>query len=239
MHGLAGSFANRNAGVKVTQALMETALLPIADVTRILEEDIALGRLRPRERLVEDELIGRFGVKRHIVRQALADLESMGIVVRQPNKGAMVKDFNPKEVEDLYTVRELLECKAAELIPLPASEELITELRLIHERHGRAVEQADVRIVFRENLKFHITLYSACGNLALAQAIANFADKTHSIRSYTIGDPNLLKRAFQEHAAIIDALAAGDRAALMRLVVDHLKPAMAAYLERTRYLHQP
>ncbi|WP_375450234.1 GntR family transcriptional regulator [uncultured Devosia sp.] len=208
------------------------------DVTAALEEDIALGRLLPRERLVEDELIVRFGVKRHVVRQALVDLEAMGIVVRQPNKGAMVKDFLPKEVEDLYTVRELLECKAADLIALPVDPMLVESLLAIHRRHVEAVERADFRVVFRENLRFHNTLYASCGNQALAQAIAQFADKTHSIRSYTIGDATLLNRAWHEHAAIIEALRSGDRDLLKRLVVEHLQPAMKAYLERTRYLHK-
>jgi DNA-binding GntR family transcriptional regulator len=45
-----------------------------------LEEDIVLGRLHPRERLIEDELMRRFAAKRHVVRRALADLQQMGIV---------------------------------------------------------------------------------------------------------------------------------------------------------------
>jgi DNA-binding GntR family transcriptional regulator len=215
----------------------ESEPVSVADVAGILAEDIALGQLRPRERLVEDDLITRFRVKRHTIRQALAQLETMGIVIRQPNKGAMVKDFIPKEVEDLYTIRELLERKAAELISLPMNEGPLAALTAIHRRHLAAIESADARVVFRENLLFHSTLYAACGNPELATAIAHFADKTHSIRSYAIGDPVLLSQASHEHGAIIEALRIGDRPALMRLVVDHLKPAMNAYLIRTRYLH--
>lgn len=209
----------------------------ITGVVRMLEEDIALGILRPRERLVEDELIARFAQKRHVIRQALVDLEAMGIVVRQPNKGAMVKDFHPKEVEDLYTVRELLECKGAQLLPMPAPPALLERLKAIHKRHIVASEKGDLRSVFRENLDFHSTLYSACGNMALAQAIGQFADKTHSIRSYTIGDRQLLTQAAQQHAAMIESIEQGNRDRLIAQVVGHLAPAKAAYLERTRHLH--
>jgi DNA-binding transcriptional regulator YhcF (GntR family) len=86
-------------------------------IVQRLEEDIGLGRLRPRERLVEEELALRFGAKRHEVRQALAELDGMGIIVRRRNKGASVRDFSLQEVENIYAVRELLEGNAAEIIP--------------------------------------------------------------------------------------------------------------------------
>ena len=90
-----------------------------AEIDTALEEEIALGHLAPRERLVEEELAERFHVKRHVIRQALVELDAMGIVVRQPNRGAAVKDFSVAEVEQLYLVRTLVESCAAKLIPMP------------------------------------------------------------------------------------------------------------------------
>ena len=52
-----------------------------------LETDIVFGRLHPRERLIEDDLMARFGAKRHLVRQALVELERMGLVRRTRNRG--------------------------------------------------------------------------------------------------------------------------------------------------------
>ncbi len=78
-----------------------------------LEEDIVLGYLNPRERLIEDVLIERFGAKRHAVREALARLERLGLVERQPNRGAIVRALSPADVKDIYGVREILELAAA------------------------------------------------------------------------------------------------------------------------------
>lgn len=58
----------------------------ITEMVETLEEDILLGRLFPRERLVEDQLSERFNQKRHVVRQALKDLEVMGLIVREAGK---------------------------------------------------------------------------------------------------------------------------------------------------------
>ena len=195
-----------------------------------LEEDIGLGRLRPRERLVEEELALRFDAKRHEVRQALVELDGMGIIVRRRNKGASVRDFSLAEVENIYAVRELLEAKAAEIIPLP-NPDLVAELRRIHKRRLQALRKGDIGEVFRGNLLFHKTLYRACGNPSLAEAIEIFALKTHAVRSLPNGNPRLLSRVTAEHAAILEALANRDRAELIRSVLNHLKPARIAYTE--------
>jgi DNA-binding GntR family transcriptional regulator len=207
-----------------------------AEIAAVLEEDVALGRLRPRERLREDDLTRRFGAKRHVIRLALATLVEMGALVHQANKGVAVREFGFEEVEQLYQVRELVERRAAELIPVPAPPELIRELTAIHARHTAAVGKDDLRAVFRHNLLFHRVLFAACGNPSLVSVVEQFAMKTHGIRSYTIGDRSLLARVCKEHAAMIACLECGDRAGLMQAAVDHLRPAKEAYLARTRAL---
>jgi DNA-binding GntR family transcriptional regulator len=204
-----------------------------AEIAAILEEDIALGQLRPRQRLVEAELSLRFAAKRHVIRLAFATLVEMGILVHQANKGVAVREFAPDEVEQLYQVRELVERRAAELIPLPAPPKLLRALAAIHARHIAAVARDDLRTVFRCNLVFHRVLFAACGNPALVGVVEQFAMRTHGIRSYTIGDRVLLARVCEEHAAMIACLRDGDRPGLVRAVVDHLGPAKDAYLART------
>ena len=96
-----------------------------ADVVKALEEDIIFGKLAPGTRLVEDVLLARFPVSRHTIRQALYQLEKLGVVTRERNKGAMVRRLSPDEVRQIYEVRELLQRQAALMIPLPASDALI------------------------------------------------------------------------------------------------------------------
>jgi len=202
----------------------------IRAIVACLEEDIALGRLRPRERLIEEDLALRFSAKRHVIRQVLIELQGMGIIVRQRNKGAAVRDFSSDEVEHIYAVRAILEGKAAQLIPLP-NPPLVAELRRIQKRRVLAVHKSDLRAVFRENLLFHKALFRACGNPSLVEAIDIFALKTHSIRSLPIGNPKLRAQLTADHGAIIEALAGCDRAKFVRRVVDHLLPSKKMYLE--------
>ncbi len=211
------------------------ALTGISEIVATLEEEIALGKMGPRERLVEEELAQRFDVKRHVARQALADLETMGLVVRLPRRGATVRDYGVAEIEQLYAARQLVECYAAGLIELPAAPSLIEALRAIHERHSTAVERGDLRRVFRENLLFHKTFFAACGNVPLVEVIEMLAMKTHAIRSFSIGDPVILAAVCREHAEMIELLQDGNQQRLIELVGQHLQPAKNAYLKLARH----
>ncbi len=201
-----------------------------------LESDILFGRLRPRERLVEDVLMERFDAKRHSVRQALAELERRGIVVKEPNRGCAVRDFNAAEIEEIYELRTLLQDRAAQRMPLPAPASVLKALEALQREHDAAVAARDLHRVDRANEAFHRALFAACGNGALAEAIAHYAYVTRPIRLYPVADPDALERLRVEHWAMIDTLRGGDRKELRRLVVAHIGPSKQAYLRVRRVM---
>lgn len=210
-----------------------TGLAAIQRIVKQLEEDIVFGRLRPRERLIEEDLVARFAVKRHGIRQALVELEHMGMVVRLPAKGARVRDFTPREIEHLYGLREMLETEAARQIPLPLEPATMDALEGLCATHSDAVDRGDLVTAFRTNIRFHSVMFSACGNPYLAEAIEYFAMKSHAIRSYSIANRRLLEQVRQEHLRMLRAIREGDHEALVALCRDHLKPSRQAYLEIT------
>ena len=200
-------------------------------VAAALEEEIVLGWLLPRERLVEEELAARLAVKRHVVREALAELERVGLIERVPNRGAVVKRLDPVDVRQIYSVREALETLAARQIALPAPPALVERLSAIQAEHGAAVDRGDARAAFRANMAFHETLFGACGNPHLVELIQSMAQKVHGARSITAASAHHLARARDEHLQMIAALRAGDREALGGLCRQHLAPSLDAYLE--------
>jgi DNA-binding GntR family transcriptional regulator len=85
-----------------------------------LEEDIVFGRLKPGQKLPEEELSERFAASRHQVREALARLQHVGIVIKERSKGVTVLQLQRQEVHQIYEVREC--CSARPLIislPVP------------------------------------------------------------------------------------------------------------------------
>jgi len=198
-------------------------------VVSSLEEDIVLGRLHPRERLIEDELMRRFVVKRHVVRRGLAELEQMGIVERVPNRGAMVRVYSADEIQQLYVLRNLLEGHAARLIPMPLANADIGDLRKVQVVHDAAVARGDLGMVFHANVSFHELLFSKTGNTYLADAIRQFALRTHGIRFYCLTYPGYLEKARQEHWEMISAIENCHRELLVRLCNQHLLASRQCY----------
>lgn len=201
----------------------------LSPVVATLEEDIVLGRLHPRERLIEDDLMRRFGVKRHVIRQGLAELEQMGIVERVPNRGALVRTYEPSEIQQLYVVRDLLETHAARLIPMPLHGADLDELRQVQLKHDKAVEAGELGQVFHSNVEFHDLLFSKAGNRYLSEAIKQFALRTHGIRFYCLTYPGYLHQARQEHWQMIHAIEVCDRQSLVKLCSQHLLASRACY----------
>lgn len=222
-------------GFAAHAAIAATSGAPtLVSVVDSVETDIVFGRLHPRERLIEDDLMARFGAKRHLVRQALSELERMGLVKRARNRGAAVADFTPVEVEQIYGVRRVLESAAASQIPLPMSAPMVARLQAIQRRHDDAVKHGDALEAFRSNNEFHRALFSACGNAYLSEAIGYFAQKTHVIRSFSIARPEYLREARAQHRAMIAALRTGDRKGLVALCANHLDISKVPYIEAHR-----
>lgn len=201
-------------------------------IARAVEEDIIFGRLAPGARLTEDSLLARFAVTRHSVRQALVQLERMGVVIRERNKGATVRSLTAQEVQDIYAVRELLQRQAALWIPLPAPAVLIDELTAVNAEYARFSEQRILRGVHEANDRFHLTLFGACGNRHLVEAIELYMRLSLPVRANSMSNDEALAVSLGHHRMMIEMLRGRDNWVLAQLCVDHLQPSKQLYLRQ-------
>jgi DNA-binding GntR family transcriptional regulator len=211
----------------VTARTREPAALVIS---KRIEEDIVLGRRQPRERLVELDLCELFQTHRGDVRLALFELEKKGLVERIPNRGALVRGLTPKEVREIYAVREQLEVMAISIIPFPIAADNIERLEELQRRHTAAIAAGDLLTVFYSNLSFHQVLFGLCGNACLIEMIDLLAQKVYGIRSFVNAFPDALQRARQDHLDMIKALRGSHRDKLVALSRRHLQPAPESYI---------
>jgi len=201
-----------------------------ATVASALGEDIIFGRLAPGARLVEDPLMARFGATRHAVRQALAELERIGIVRREKNRGASVRALTPTEVRQIYELRELLHRQAALRIPLPADPALVATLEALHAQFMRHLQARDFGAVHRVNDEFHLTLFAGCGNPYLVDSIRHCMWLSLPVRAQRTAAAGHSEAAAQDHLQMIRLLRGHDNAALAELCVAHLQLAKQDYL---------
>lgn len=190
-------------------ALAEPVYKP--DLVRRMLLAIFGGLWKQGERLREVELADQFGVSRTPVREALQEIASIGLIELKPNCGAVVAAFGPREIEEIYEVRALLESEATRLAcPRVRAEDI---KRLLEEskallavsRHGKEW----TRRAWTVDHQLHEMLAMACGNRRLAREVADYTGFVQIIRE-TLGNRNRVQdHAIAEHIAVLDALYAG------------------------------
>ncbi len=192
-------------------------------IVEVLQGEIIAGGIRPGERLVERELIKRFGVSSIPIREALQELENRGLVVKRHNCGCSVIQLSATEVARICELRRVLEPKvmewAAERITAPAIEHLAGQLRRLEQAAGAN----DLAAFFQEDIVFHRMTWEAAGNpfavraleTTLGSLFASGMIGSHKGRSIDLRDE------WEKHRRLFDAVRERDsqRAALALLEI--------------------
>lgn len=204
---------------------MSDTRLPIADtlggqISESLERDIILGVLRPGQRLNADDLAQAFGVSRIPVREALRSLDAAGWVEIRPRHGAFVRERSLGELINLFHVRSLIEAEAASLAAARRDADGIAEMEAARREMQAASEAGDPAASAEANSRFHRAMASASGNEVLADVADRLAKR---VRWYygTVASTRSI-HSVREHAAMLDAIRAGDCVLASRLAREHI-----------------
>lgn len=192
-----------------------------------LRDDIASGRLRPGEALRQSDLAKRYGVSPTPVREALRLLESEGLVVYSPHRGATVTQHDEQRTQDLYTLRARTEALAAELCAERRSEAELTEIRELQDRLRTMAEDPTVSHVELAswNRELHLRI-AAIGSPAIAAQIAPLWGIFPTHRTMW-KKPALIACFLADHDRIVQAIADGDATLAGSRMLEHILSALA------------
>lgn len=211
----------------------ETPLAPqVVTVMEAIETDIIRARILPRMRLIEDHLMEDYAAKRHVVRAALVELQRLGVVVKPPHLGAQIRRFDQRGLDDLYHMRRVLHHTAIEMMEFPVPPERLAAVEAACQAHARAAASGELIAIHRSNMVFHREFYGLCDNIYLAESIRLHDWLSFPVRAYGVADAGALEQACREHRAMVDAVRAGNRAALEALSVAHMGRARGIYEEK-------
>lgn len=163
-----------------------------------LRESIVAGRLAPGTRLVERELIGMTGVSRTVIREALRQLESEGLVAMVPNKGPVVRELTVTEAKDLYAIRAVLEGLAARLFVENASDAQIRILERCVSVTSRAYKTGDPEQILEAKNRFYDALFEGAGSETLSSMIATLHGRIRRWRALGLSHPRRSAKRWQE-----------------------------------------
>lgn len=190
-----------------------------------LKNAIQNGQLAPGQRLIEADLTKDYGVSRGPLREALRRLSAEGIIDFVPNKGAIVKRFSPKEIVDIFRIRQALEGLATRL----ATENLAPDR---HKKQWKMLEQIslgtiDEDLAFgEENRLFHGIILELCDNLQLHTLIQQM--QLPFLRYQIRGslDRAYIRNSRKEHIDIARAMLAHDAKLAEKRMQQHLGKAL-------------
>lgn len=197
------------------------------EVVRRLLLEIFRGHLPAGTRLVTLKLSKQLGVSATPLREALVELEAIGMVELSHNRGAVATAFGPDEMRGIYQVRRVLESEAARCACGRIDPDLVAaflkEMREYGKRPSKSA--AWIRAVMAFDARFHAAIAAACGSPRLAREIERYALLMQTI-SEAIGNRHHSKEdGIREHIEVLEALRAGDP--------DRCERAMARHIEAT------
>ncbi|KIT16256.1 transcriptional regulator NanR [Jannaschia aquimarina] len=157
-------------------------------------------------------------------------LEQDGLIAHVPHKGATVRALDTQQMTELYLVREVLEGTAARLAAQHASEAEIAALRELLAGQPSEAEDAGAAEASRRNAVFHGAIRDAAHNRFLLAAMEGVHASLALLGPTTLGLRGRISAAAQEHAAILDAIAARRPDAAEEAAREHIRQAHRARL---------
>lgn len=143
-------------------------------VENFIRTAIYEGRLKPRERIIEDDIARQLGCSRGPLREAVLRLERDGLIVITPRRGTFIRDISPDEVEVLFSMRGKLEGLCVRYM----REQMTPEKQEAVENALRAMKDAseadDEERFLQCDMKLHRTIWKLSGKQQLFQTL-NFA----------------------------------------------------------------
>ena len=190
-----------------------------------LRDMIIEGHLSPGTRLNEGQLGQMLGVSRTPLREAIKYLASEGLVELVPSRGAVVKRFGAKDVQDMLLVLANLEELAGRLACTVARDEEVAEIRVLHDRMIQRYRAGDRLEYYKLNQAIHTAIVALSGNAPLAEIHAMLQTRLKRIRFIGHEGPEKWAAAVAEHEEMMTALEARDQDRLAAVLGRHLSNA--------------
>lgn len=199
-----------------------------------LESLIIGGRLRPGQRIKEQEVSSILGISRPPVREAFKILEAEGLIKREPRRGVIVSEVTSNDIWEIYTLKIALYTLAVSLAidrisdnGIGKLEKIVAEMEMIADNDSKP----DIMKYEELNNLFHETTTILAGHGRLRKIVQSLNNqiKRVSYRSFT--KEGHLQRSCRYHRQILEAIKAGDKILAERLTKEHIERGLEVQRE--------
>jgi len=197
-------------------------------VDRRLRNAILSGELKPGEKLVAGPLAQRFAVSATPLREAIQRLAMRGLVEIEPQRGARVAAASPRDAEEIYELRALLDPRALRDSLTHSDDAHRAAIDAAYERMVQPGEEVDFVTVADRHAAFHAALLKRCRSRWLRRITDLLADHSqrYALLAPLAGVDGGHHDAVAEHRALRDAALAGDVTGATALLREHLEQTL-------------
>lgn len=185
------------------------------------------GVYAPGDRLVERRLAHEFGISHIPLREALARLTEEGLVEKLPRRGARVASLTPRMLEEVSSLRVVLEQFVVRRLKDRFTAGANAELQVMVDRMAEAAQKHDLVRVHELDQQFHQRLWELTDHALLVEMAAQMRSRmSHFFRAAAASlGPDELRRHAEDHQQLLDVIASGDRHAAERAMQQHVEQA--------------
>jgi DNA-binding GntR family transcriptional regulator len=197
--------------------------------TRVYEallDSILSGQIELGEPLRPDAISKQLKVSTTPVREAMQRLESDGLAIKLPNRGWFVREFTPQQIRDLYEFRASLECLSVRLACERLSEGDMARLGELQATGEAALKNQDMAAYRAYNQSFHAAILDAARNSYLSSVMGQLRLQNELLMIKTERIAGRPLRAIDEHARLIELLAARNAPAAEQVMSEHILGAL-------------
>jgi DNA-binding GntR family transcriptional regulator len=193
-------------------------------VRQWIEDAIRSGELLPGDAIDEAALMERFQVSRTPVREALLQLQAQSLLQSQPRGGMLVARLDVQQLLAMWELLAELEGVCARLACERMSAQDLEALEQAHRAALPCADADDVQAWQAHNRAFHEVLYRACANPCLRDELLHMRARTGAYRRHAFAAIGQIRRSWEQHAGILEALRARDARLAWERMVAHLSP---------------
>src|ERR1700740_2655173 len=191
-----------------------------------LRDQIIRGEIAEGTQLRQDAIATQYKVSRIPVREALRQLDAEGLITIVPNRGAVVPALSPEDIEELFSIRALLEPEVLGLSIPRLTEQDFSEAEAVLRRYVSELRREDHLAAWgRLNGKFNSILYSRANQprfMAIIRNVNNSGERYTRLQLYLTHGT---KRANEEHHQILELCRKRDVDAACKLLRQHIRYA--------------
>ncbi len=170
-----------------------------------IQKDILTGKLKPGQKLIEQELCKEYKVSRTPVREALRQLETDGLVENILNRGAFVIGMSQQDYEDMFELRKIYEAQATKWAIERINDEEMDRLEETFEFMEFYTLRNDIDKMLTINTGFHQVIYDASHNRMLKNMLSSYQTFIKYRGEESVYGDDYLSTVLEEHRAIFKA----------------------------------